>query len=94
MAAGSPAKAAAFQLGPGVRVRLSVKNFLLCLFGKLFDTGLYPPDFRIVVGKLVAFKGASGRSANLTPCLLSAFDLIRRQQRTAVQACHACGNRR
>ena len=29
----------------------------LCLFGKLFDTGLYPADLRIVVGKLVAFKG-------------------------------------
>ena len=77
--AGSPTKAAAFQLGPGVRVRLSVKEhlqavvlpvhfhttpielpagkFLLCLFGKLFDTGLYPADLRIVVGKLVAFKG-------------------------------------
>ena len=70
--AGSPAKAAAFQLGPSVRVRLSVKEhlqavvlpvhfhtapielpagkFLLCLFGKLFDTGLYPADLRIVVG--------------------------------------------
>ena len=33
---------------------------LLCLFGKLFDTGLYPADFRIVVGKLVAFKGPDG----------------------------------
>ena len=77
--AGSPAKAAAFQLGPSVRVRLSIKEHLqaivlpvhlhtapvelpagklpLRLFGKLFDTRLYPADFRIVVGKLVAFKG-------------------------------------
>ena len=76
---GSPAETAAFQLGPGVRVRLSIKEYLqavvlpvhlhtapvelpagklpLRLFGKLFDTGLYPADLRIVVGKLVAFKG-------------------------------------
>ena len=74
-----PDGAVAFQLGPGVRVRLSIKEHLqavvlpvhfhtapvklpagklpLRLFGKLFDTGLYPADLRVVVGKLVAFKG-------------------------------------
>ena len=38
-------------------IELPTGKFLLCLFGKLFDTGLYPADLRIVVSKLVAFKG-------------------------------------
>ena len=31
-------------------IELPAGKFLLCLFGKLFDTGLYPADLRLVVG--------------------------------------------
>ena len=36
-------------------IELPAGKFLLCLFGKLFDTGLYPADLRIVVGKPVSY---------------------------------------
>ena len=105
--AGSPAETIAFQLSPGVRVRLSVKEhlqavvlpvhfhttpielpagkFLLCLFGELFDTRLYPADLRIVVGKLVAFKGPRVAPPVCRHACFQLFDLVRRQQRTAIQ---------
>ena len=38
-------------------LQASFNTLSLGLFGKLFDTGLYQADLRIVVGKLVAVKG-------------------------------------